>query len=163
MHRDVKPHNIMIDHAQRKLRIIDWGLAEFYHQDQVHSSPHTPPPHKNFNWVCATGLQCSSGFALLQRTRVAGRFARLRLLAGSVECRLRACWHGGWYHGALQHILLPPLAFGRIKWLWGWQPKFCASRPTCKHETLLLSADYFENTLPHLSRSTVLRYSHVFR
>jgi casein kinase II subunit alpha len=31
MHRDVKPHNIMIDHASRKLRLIDWGLAEFYH------------------------------------------------------------------------------------------------------------------------------------
>lgn len=31
MHRDVKPHNIMIDHEQRKLRLIDWGLAEFYH------------------------------------------------------------------------------------------------------------------------------------
>merc|ERR1711976_989060 len=31
MHRDVKPHNVMIDHAQRKLRVIDWGLAEFYH------------------------------------------------------------------------------------------------------------------------------------
>ncbi|VEU21357.1 DEKNAAC102664 [Brettanomyces naardenensis] len=31
MHRDVKPHNIMIDHAHRKLRLIDWGLAEFYH------------------------------------------------------------------------------------------------------------------------------------
>ncbi|VEL08988.1 unnamed protein product [Protopolystoma xenopodis] len=31
MHRDVKPHNVMIDHNQRKLRLIDWGLAEFYH------------------------------------------------------------------------------------------------------------------------------------
>ena len=31
MHRDVKPHNVMIDHARRKLRLIDWGLAEFYH------------------------------------------------------------------------------------------------------------------------------------
>ena len=31
MHRDVKPHNVMIDHAKRKLRLIDWGLAEFYH------------------------------------------------------------------------------------------------------------------------------------
>lgn len=31
MHRDVKPHNIMIDHQRRKLRLIDWGLAEFYH------------------------------------------------------------------------------------------------------------------------------------
>ena len=32
MHRDVKPHNVMIDHRQRKLRLIDWGLAEFYHK-----------------------------------------------------------------------------------------------------------------------------------
>jgi len=32
MHRDVKPHNVMIDHRQRKLRLIDWGLADFYHQ-----------------------------------------------------------------------------------------------------------------------------------
>ena len=31
MHRDVKPHNIMIDHEKRELRLIDWGLAEFYH------------------------------------------------------------------------------------------------------------------------------------
>mmetsp|Transcript_5672 Transcript_5672/g.10825 ORF Transcript_5672/g.10825 Transcript_5672/m.10825 type:complete len:389 (-) Transcript_5672:201-1367(-) len=33
MHRDVKPHNVMIDHKSRKLRLIDWGLAEFYHQE----------------------------------------------------------------------------------------------------------------------------------
>ncbi len=31
MHRDVKPHNVMIDHERRVLRLIDWGLAEFYH------------------------------------------------------------------------------------------------------------------------------------
>ncbi|GAA6006591.1 casein kinase II subunit alpha/alpha' [Rhodotorula paludigena] len=31
IHRDVKPLNILIDHEQRKLRLIDWGLAEFYH------------------------------------------------------------------------------------------------------------------------------------
>ena len=30
IHRDVKPLNILIDHSQRKLRLIDWGLAEFY-------------------------------------------------------------------------------------------------------------------------------------
>ena len=30
MHRDVKPHNVMIDHERRELRLIDWGLAEFY-------------------------------------------------------------------------------------------------------------------------------------
>merc|ERR1719197_32689 len=37
MHRDVKPHNVMIDHKKRKLRLIDWGLAEFYHQDQEYN------------------------------------------------------------------------------------------------------------------------------
>ena len=31
MHRDIKPGNIMIDHKNKKLRLIDWGLAEFYH------------------------------------------------------------------------------------------------------------------------------------
>jgi len=30
MHRDIKPQNIMIDHEKRELKIIDWGLAEFY-------------------------------------------------------------------------------------------------------------------------------------
>eukprot|EP01117_Protostelium_nocturnum_P001373 TRINITY_DN1168_c0_g1_i2.p1 TRINITY_DN1168_c0_g1~~TRINITY_DN1168_c0_g1_i2.p1 ORF type:complete len:357 (+),score=79.77 TRINITY_DN1168_c0_g1_i2:601-1671(+) len=37
MHRDVKPHNVMIDHSKRKLRLIDWGLAEFYHADQEYN------------------------------------------------------------------------------------------------------------------------------
>lgn len=31
IHRDVKPQNIMIDPFNKKLRLIDWGLAEFYH------------------------------------------------------------------------------------------------------------------------------------
>ncbi|PCH44572.1 kinase-like protein [Wolfiporia cocos MD-104 SS10] len=31
MHRDVKPANIMFDRERRKLKLIDWGLAEFYH------------------------------------------------------------------------------------------------------------------------------------
>jgi casein kinase II subunit alpha len=30
MHRDIKPHNVMIDHETKELRIIDWGLAEYY-------------------------------------------------------------------------------------------------------------------------------------
>ncbi|XP_075586733.1 casein kinase II subunit alpha isoform X1 [Dermatophagoides farinae] len=37
MHRDVKPHNVMIDHSSRKLRLIDWGLAEFYHPGQEYN------------------------------------------------------------------------------------------------------------------------------
>jgi len=34
IHRDIKPQNIMIDHQNKYLRIIDWGLAEFYHQGE---------------------------------------------------------------------------------------------------------------------------------
>ena len=30
MHRDIKPHNIVIDHPKKRLALIDWGLAEFY-------------------------------------------------------------------------------------------------------------------------------------
>lgn len=30
MHKDLKPANIMIDHEKRSLKIIDWGLAQFY-------------------------------------------------------------------------------------------------------------------------------------
>jgi len=37
MHRDVKPHNVMIDHEKRELRLIDWGLAEFYHKHQQYN------------------------------------------------------------------------------------------------------------------------------
>ncbi|KZV95191.1 Pkinase-domain-containing protein [Exidia glandulosa HHB12029] len=37
MHRDVKPHNVMIDHSKRQLRLIDWGLAEFYHPNQTYN------------------------------------------------------------------------------------------------------------------------------
>lgn len=30
MHRDVKPNNILIDPRNREVRLIDWGLAEYY-------------------------------------------------------------------------------------------------------------------------------------
>ncbi|KAK6996507.1 kinase domain-containing protein [Favolaschia claudopus] len=48
IHRDVKPANVMIDHARRELRLIDWGLAEFYHPNvEYHvrvGSRHYKPP-----------------------------------------------------------------------------------------------------------------------
>jgi len=37
MHRDVKPHNVIIDPEKRQLRLIDWGLAEFYHPGQEYN------------------------------------------------------------------------------------------------------------------------------
>jgi hypothetical protein len=32
---------VMIDHEQRKLRLIDWGLAEFYHPGKECVTPPT--------------------------------------------------------------------------------------------------------------------------
>ncbi|KAJ7349757.1 kinase-like domain-containing protein [Mycena albidolilacea] len=48
IHRDIKPANVMIDHQRRELRIIDWGLAEFYHPSvkyhvSVGSRPYKAP------------------------------------------------------------------------------------------------------------------------
>ncbi|KAJ7058184.1 kinase-like domain-containing protein [Mycena amicta] len=34
IHRDVKPLNVMWNHKKRELRLIDWGLAEFYHPEE---------------------------------------------------------------------------------------------------------------------------------
>ena len=33
MHRDLKMDNLAIDHPNRKLTILDWGLADFYKPD----------------------------------------------------------------------------------------------------------------------------------
>ena len=37
MHRDVKPLNIVIDPETKELRLIDWGLAEYYHANQEYN------------------------------------------------------------------------------------------------------------------------------
>lgn len=34
MHRDIKPHNILVNTKTQELQIIDWGLAEFYVPDK---------------------------------------------------------------------------------------------------------------------------------
>ena len=34
MHRDVKPQNLIINHKKKELRLIDWGLADFYFPEQ---------------------------------------------------------------------------------------------------------------------------------
>ncbi|GAM28355.1 hypothetical protein SAMD00019534_115310 [Acytostelium subglobosum LB1] len=46
MHRDVKPSNVMIDHQKRKLFLIDWGLAEFYHPNQDYNVRVASRPYK---------------------------------------------------------------------------------------------------------------------
>ncbi|KAG5412396.1 hypothetical protein IGI04_008715 [Brassica rapa subsp. trilocularis] len=53
MHRDVKPHNVMIDHELRKLRLIDWGLSEFYHPGKEYNV-RVASRDLNFLWTCKT-------------------------------------------------------------------------------------------------------------
>lgn len=31
MHRDVKPQNIIVNEKNKTFKLIDWGLAEYYH------------------------------------------------------------------------------------------------------------------------------------
>jgi len=38
IHRDVKPHNMVINHETKELRLIDFGLAEFYHPGTEYNS-----------------------------------------------------------------------------------------------------------------------------
>eukprot|EP00758_Cryptobia_borreli_P004641 Tbor_TRINITY_DN4497_c1_g2::TRINITY_DN4497_c1_g2_i1::g.8087::m.8087/K03097/CSNK2A; casein kinase II subunit alpha len=38
MHRDVKPHNVMIDHSTKTIKLIDWGLAEFFHPNTTYNA-----------------------------------------------------------------------------------------------------------------------------
>ena len=37
MHRDVKPLNIVIDNETKQLKLIDWGLADFYHPEKEYN------------------------------------------------------------------------------------------------------------------------------
>lgn len=37
MHRDVKPLNIVINPTTKQLKLIDWGLAEFYHPEKEYN------------------------------------------------------------------------------------------------------------------------------
>lgn len=30
IHRDIKPQNVLIDRQEKELKIIDWGLADYY-------------------------------------------------------------------------------------------------------------------------------------
>jgi len=56
MHRDVKPLNILFDRKTQKLRLIDWGLADFYHPKRKYNihvaSRHFKPPELLLDYQC---------------------------------------------------------------------------------------------------------------
>jgi len=34
IHKDLKPENVVVDEQQMKLRIVDWGLANYYYRSK---------------------------------------------------------------------------------------------------------------------------------
>lgn len=60
MHRDVKPHNVMIDHEQKQLRLIDWGLAEFYHPGREYNVRVASRYFKVCAWNAGSCLTCGT-------------------------------------------------------------------------------------------------------
>ena len=47
MHRDVKPMNIIVDSEKGDLRLIDWGLSEFYHWGKEYNTRVSSRPYKS--------------------------------------------------------------------------------------------------------------------
>lgn len=47
MHRDIKPMNIIVDTATKQLKVIDWGLSEFYHPDKELNTRVSSRPYKS--------------------------------------------------------------------------------------------------------------------
>ncbi|PAA46421.1 hypothetical protein BOX15_Mlig029327g2 [Macrostomum lignano] len=70
MHRDVKPHNVMIDHEHRKLRLIDWAWPSSTTQAKSTTYGWRPATLKVPNccliircttthWTCGASAACS--------------------------------------------------------------------------------------------------------
>jgi casein kinase II subunit alpha len=47
MHRDIKPMNIIVNRDQRCVKVIDWGLSEFYHLDKELNTRVSSRPYKS--------------------------------------------------------------------------------------------------------------------
>ena len=47
MHRDIKPMNIIVDTESKKLKVIDWGLSEFYHLNKELNTRVSSRPYKS--------------------------------------------------------------------------------------------------------------------
>lgn len=47
MHRDIKPMNIIVDTTTKQLKVIDWGLSEFFHPDKELNTRVSSRPYKS--------------------------------------------------------------------------------------------------------------------
>jgi hypothetical protein len=75
MHRDVKPHNVMIDHEKRKVRVsVEWNL-----QTSANITLAAPINRLGFGRVLPQRhrVQCSRRVTLLQGPRTPCRLPRV--------------------------------------------------------------------------------------
>ena len=70
VHRDIKPGNVLFDHKEKRIKIADWGLADFY------------IPQKNYN--CRVASRYFKGPELL----VGNGYYDYQLDIWSVGCML---------------------------------------------------------------------------
>ena len=47
IHRDIKPMNLIVDNNTHQLKVIDWGLSEFYHPDKELNTRVSSRPYKS--------------------------------------------------------------------------------------------------------------------
>lgn len=47
MHRDIKPMNVIVDTENKKLKVIDWGLSEFFHPNKELNTRVSSRPYKS--------------------------------------------------------------------------------------------------------------------
>ena len=89
----MKPHNVMIDHENRRLRLIDWGLAEFYHPGQEYNVRVASRSVETFITDLNRRLQLYGCLQVFQGSRAAGGLPDVRLQPGHVESGLHARQH----------------------------------------------------------------------
>lgn len=162
MHRDVKPHNVMIDHEHRKVLTTNcwWNPvvlpACFFDSAAV--------DWLGFSRILPSwpGIQCACGITLLQRPRAVGRPTRVRLFSGHVELWLhvglngeqkekwegRLFKHSGFISAKLLLPFLSDLQEGAIlSWAWQlWPGQLIFFLPSWKHyrPVILLFCSWWE-------------------
>ena len=88
----MKPHNVMIDHENRRLRLIDWGLAEFYHPGQEYNVRVASRSDINIMATLIAPLTPDI-VQVFQGSRASGGLPDVRLQPGHVESGLHARQH----------------------------------------------------------------------
>jgi casein kinase II subunit alpha len=92
MHRDVKPHNVMIDHETKKVMLFHLQHYVLLMKLRSSAAPHRLGPGRVL--PSEDRIQCTSGVAILQGPRATCRLPRVRLQPGPVELWMHVRFNG---------------------------------------------------------------------